>query len=362
MPLTRLEISNVRLLSKVVLEPGKGLNVIVGPNASGKTSLLEAIHVLGTGRSFRTRQVSGLIRKGALRFQIYGQVRGEQGESRIGLEHDGNHRTIHLNGSAVETAATLAQTLPLLAITPDTHYAFLRSSAYRRGIMDWWLFHVEHDFYSHWLRYRRLLNQRNSALRSPLPPAARFAWDGELAATGERLNQWRKRFFELWAAEFAPLARELMDDRSVNLRYHAGWTEGSSLLEQLTSQREQDSARGFTHTGPQRADIGFVLDGNDARATASQGQTKMLITALRLAQVRLFTGISGRQCTVLADDIGAELDTQNRARVTNMLHNLRCQVFTTALDGYENPLPESLVFHVERGQLQERPASAPRDT
>ncbi len=351
MPLTRLEIKNVRVLRDVSLEPGTGTNVIVGPNASGKTTLLEAIHLLGTGRSFRTKQLAGLIQKGASKWYIFGESREEKGVSRIGLEHDGQERTIHLNGIPIGSAAALAQALPLLAITPDTHYQFLRSGAHRRGVLDWLLFHVEQDFHTHWLRYRRLLDQRNAALRNRLPPAARYAWDPELAATGERLTFWRKTLWQRWHQESLRLAEDLLEIPGVQLHFQPGWPQDLPLLEQLQRDRELDSARGYTRSGPQRADIAIVLGESEARSVASHGQQKLLITALRLAQVRLLAQQPGKRCALLLDDIGAELDARHRARAVEALKTLDCQVFVTSLDEWDLT-QTTQVFHVEHGRIQ----------
>jgi len=360
MSLTRLEVQNVRLLTDVVLEPEKGLNIIIGRNASGKTSLLEAIYLLGTGRSFRTKQINQVIRRGAGDLVVMGQISDELGERRVGLQHSGRCRTIHMNGSPVTSAAVLAQTLPLQAITPDTHYEFLRSSAYRRGVLDWWLFHVEPDFYPKWLRYRRLVSQRNAALRSRLPPTARYAWDNELASTGEQLDQWRREFVASWNLEFGRIANYLLGTASARFVFDRGWRDNTPLLEQLRQDRGQDEARGFTQSGPQRADIVLTFDDGEARSGASHGQQKMLIIALRLAQVRLFSQQTGRQCTLLADDVGAELDHEHRGRVLEMLAGLGSQVFATAIDVHEVLAVEhrASMFHVEHGKFHIKPSGA----
>ncbi|MHB8453311.1 MAG: DNA replication/repair protein RecF [Acidiferrobacterales bacterium] len=353
MLLTRLEIHNIRLLGNVVMEPGAALNLIQGRNASGKTSLLEAIHLLSTGQSFRTKQLSQLVQKGTDGFVVSGQISRDGEGTRIGLQYDGRNRAIHLGGARVTSAAALASAVPLQAITADTHHEFMRTSAYRRGVLDWWLFHVEPDFYSEWSRYQRLINQRNAALRAKLPQAARYVWDEELAATGERLNHWRAGFVEHWRPEFGRIAECLLGYPAARLTFHRGWPDDRSLLEQLRSDRVQDELRGYTRSGPHRADLGLVFDDDAARNSASHGQQKALIVALRLAQVHLFTQRAGRRCILLADDVGAELDYEHRERVIEALSNLGSQVFVTAIEAYDAPAINDRVrvFHVEQGRL-----------
>src|SRR4030066_673001 len=166
MSLISLVIQNIRVYECIDLEPSPHLNLVSGANASGKTTLLEAIHLLGTGRSFRTAQAEQLRRKGSLGLSIVGKLNSGGGEiGRLGMVHDLDGRKASINGLEQKTVSNLALHLPLQGISPDTHYDFQQSPKHRRGILDWGLFHVEPDFRKLWLRYQRILNQRNAALK-----------------------------------------------------------------------------------------------------------------------------------------------------------------------------------------------------
>ncbi len=360
MSLTRLEIHNFRLLREVVFEPGEKLNVISGCNAAGKTTLIEAIHVLATGRSFRTRRSSELIRRGAEGLVTFGIVREGVCEHRLGLQLNRDGRVIRVDGEAEKSAAMLAQHVPLQAITPELHYEFLRSSRHRRGLLDWWLFHVEHDFYPRWLRYQRLLGQRNAALRNLSAPRVCFLWDEELAATGEELDRSRQEFFALLREEFLETATVLLEGGNASLTFKRGWEEGGSLLEQLRRSRTADQRRGYTHLGPHHADLTLGLQGDGARTHASHGQQKILVIALRLAQIRLFMQKTRRRCVLLADDIGAEFDRIHRERVWGMLAALGTQVFVTTMEQQDFSISGSMpeMFHVKQGKVQPVPSFA----
>lgn len=354
MSLTRLEIHNFRVLREVVIEPGEKLNIISGRNAAGKTTLIEAIHVLATGRSFRTRRSSELIRWGAGGLVTFGVIREGACEHRLGLQLNPDGRAIRVNGEAAKSAAILAQHVPLQAITPELHYEFLRSSRHRRGLLDWWLFHVEHDFYPRWLRYQRLLGQRNAALRGQLGPEICYLWDEELATTGEEIDRSRQEFFTLLREEFLQTAAVLLEGEHASLSFTRGWEGGESLLEQLQRSRTADQRRGYTHPGPHHADLSLGLQGGVARTHASHGQQKILVIALRLAQVRLFMQKTRRPCILLADDIGAELDRIHRKRVWDMLTGLGTQVFVTAMEQEDYSIGGAVpdMFHVEQGEVQ----------
>mgnify|MGYP001568699123 CR=1 FL=1 len=166
MPLIALEIQNVRIYKHARLSPDPHLNLIVGSNASGKTTLLEAIHLLSVGRSFRTSQIEQIQNRTGSGLSVQGQASdpGTKSCTHIGLVHTEQGRRATVNGLVQNQMSTLAQYLPLQVISPDTHYEFRNSARHRRGVLDWGLFHVEPDFLGLWNRYQRIVQQRNAAL------------------------------------------------------------------------------------------------------------------------------------------------------------------------------------------------------
>ena len=351
MPLTRLELSNFRILERVVIEPGEGLNVITGCNAAGKTTLIEAIHILATGRSFRTQRLTELVRHGVQGFSAYGVVVEGGGPHRLGFAVGAQGRSIRIDGERVTSAAALAQHMPLLAVTPEHHYEFLRSSRYRRGLLDWWLFHVEPDFHCRWLRYQKVLAQRNAALRQRSP--IHHIWDEELSDLGEAITRSRDAFFIVLEREFHRASEYLLGDGGARLIFESGWCRAESLLMCLLQNRANDQRHGYTRQGPHRADLRFELHKEGIRTHLSHGQQKLLVIALRLSQLKLFIAQSGRPCILLADDLGAELDAAHRQRVQNSLESLGAQAFLTSMD--DHPLSTTAstpVFHVEQGRIR----------
>lgn len=357
MPLTLLEVENLRLFEKFRVMPDRRLNLIVGDNASGKTSLLEAIHLLGTGRSFRATQLNQLIRHTTTSFLVSGifdDIRLPP--TRLALQRDLQHSRFSVGGSSQATASALARTLPLQIISPDSHFLFFSSARHRRGVLDWGVFHVEPDFHEQWMRYRRALNQRNTALKSRLSPQACFAWDAELTATGERLHAYRQHFLQEWNGRFQHYARQLLGTDATLIDAKPGWNEDLSFTQALQNDRGRDIQTGSTHSGPHRADLSLSFSGYATRVSASHGQQKLLVMALRLAQMEIFTCKTARHCVVLVDDLAAELDPSHRQLLMQTLSGMSLQVFATAT---EPGLIETAdwishkVFHVERGGLRE---------
>jgi len=356
MPLVSLEFHNIRVYERIQLEPSPHLNLVSGGNASGKTTLLEAIYLLGTGRSFRTTQTEQLRRTGSSDFSVTGKLQNAHGETiRLGLAHSNNGRRASINGLEQAKVSSLALHLPLQVISPDTHYEFQQSAKYRRGALDWCLFHVEPDFSSLWSRFQRLLHQRNAALKSHSQAKARHVWDDELIEVGESLHTARTRLTEQLLPHFQSSCQFLLGrNHYVNLVLQPGWGIESTFSASLRQDRERDLARGFTHSGPQRADLEITLNSQASCQSASHGQNKILVIALRLAQISYLLQAKSRNCCLLIDDLAAELDHVHRARLTRYLAGLSVQVFVTTTETSlidREFWPSHKTFHVEHGTI-----------
>src|SRR5471032_3018684 len=194
MPLAELALENIRCIQRVELSLAPGTNLIRGPNASGKTSLLEGIYLLGRGRSFRTRNSERLIRHGEEHLRAAGRTMGELGQPiRVRVARD-KSTVAEVAGIAVASLAELAQVFPVQVIEPGIHRLLEEGSPRRRRWLDWAVFHVEPNFIDAWQRYARALRQKNAALRTS-PDLAR-AWDSELVRHGETITATRRRLLE----------------------------------------------------------------------------------------------------------------------------------------------------------------------
>ena len=202
-----LEITNLRILDSAMLVPGQGLNVLYGPNGSGKTSVLEALHLLGVGRSFRSRHHHEMVRRGTQGFRVNGAICRETGVRRLGLEHGPEGLRIRCDGQAVTSASLLAKELPLILLTPESQRLMTEGASLRRQLLDWCLFHVEPGFLPVFKRFRRVLKQRNAALRSQESPRAVRSWDDELIASGNEVHELRARYVDV----FLPTVEAIVD-------------------------------------------------------------------------------------------------------------------------------------------------------
>ena len=355
MILSELTVRDLRCIEQAELSLHPGRNLIWGGNGSGKTSLLEAMFLLGRGRSFRTRNSERLIRHGRERLVVFGRTESSATEPgrfvhAVGLEADRREGTrARVDAGAVGSLADLSRVFPVQVIDPEIHKLIEEGGRRRRRWLDWGVFHVEPRFGDWWVRYGRAVRQRNAALRTG--SAAAKPWDAEVAALGERISEARRAVVE----QMQPYWREViagLECPAGELQYFRGWGAQHSLTEALEASRARDELRGLTHAGPHRADVLIRVGGKLAREVLSRGQQKLMAVALTLAQLRLLKEMSGTTPTLLLDDPAAELDAVHLGYFVRQIALLGCQLVITSLQP-ETPAfgtPER-VFHVEQGRV-----------
>jgi DNA replication and repair protein RecF len=352
MTLARLDIDAFRCLERVRLELDPCYNLFVGANASGKTSLLEAIFFLGRGRSFRTRRLDRLVRQQNEAFQIVGRI--QQGSSQLvmGIGGDRKSTEIRIAGAQAHSAAELASYFAPQIIDPEIHKLLEEGPHRRRRFLDWGVFHVEHQFLEVWHRYHRALKQRNAVLKPGSPASAINAWSQELTTAGERLDALRRAYLQRLAPILSDYGQRLLR-LPVSIVYQSGWNADRSFAEALDHSTERDCRYGLTHVGPHRADISVRVDAQIAKERVSRGQQKLLAAALTLGQLALQeSDVQGRGALLL-DDPAAELDARSLEVLLDLVRELSVQMFVT---GLRPDLPglgaPGAMFHVEHGVIR----------
>jgi DNA replication and repair protein RecF len=351
LPLTYFRANDFRCLESVELAADGRYNLVFGANASGKTSLLEAIAYLGRGKSFRGAATEQLVRHGAREFVLFGRVDNDGRGSTVGVRNGSDGLEISVNGDGSGGVSALAQALPLQIIDPDVHNLVAGSPEERRRYLDWVAFHVEHGYLEVWRRYRRSLKQRNAALKSGAGGAELSGWDREFAEVAEQLTAARERVFEVLAPCLEETAADLLAGE-VGFEYRRGWAADRTLAESLAVGRERDRQLGSTQSGPQRADIRLVFDERQAKKLVSRGQQKLLACSMVLGATETAQAELERPVLLLLDDPAAELDAASLQRLMQRVVTLGCQVFATSLEAEVRLFPDPpAMFHVEHGHL-----------
>jgi len=343
--------SNFRCLENAELLLSSDFNLIYGANASGKTSLLEALAYLGRGKSFRGAGTSDLLQHGKDEFVLYGQVHSHSRTRSLGARNSRNGLEVRVDGSSDGGAAALAEALPLQLIDPEVHNLVAGGPELRRRFLDWVAFHVEHDHLLAWRRFKRALKQRNAALKAKSAAATIRSWNAEFEVLSAELDESRRRALDVALEGLTSFGQRLLGTE-LHFEYQQGWSREKGLGEVLEEGLQRDIVLGATQHGPHRADLKIRYDERQAKKLVSRGQQKLLASAMILAATEAAQTALERPLLLLLDDPAAELDADSLSRLMAAVSDLGCQVVATSLERDSiNAPPGAAVFHVEHGNL-----------
>ena len=352
--LSQIEITGLRNITKACFSPSPHINLFFGENASGKTTVLEAIHLLSLNRSFRTQRSRRLIQDNCDSAIVFAKL---SCATTIGIQKTLSGDSItQIDRDRSVRRGDLAKLLPLQLFDPSTLEMLSGPSEPRRQLLDWGVFHVEHSFLHLWQQYRHALLQRNSLLKSAKISSIELDfWEASMASLAQPLTEYRNHFFEQWKLYFDQAVTRLLPDENISMHLSNGWDEEASFVDLLRSARDKDSERGFTQLGPQRADVRVRVGSLPCEERLSRGQQKLAVCAMKLSVVELLINQYGVQPILLLDDIASELDGFARERVCDWISSLGVQVFATAieLNQLSNLWGDVPVyrFHVEHGGI-----------
>jgi DNA replication and repair protein RecF len=350
--LLTVKITDFRCIETAALTFGPQNNLIYGPNASGKTSILEAIAYLGRARSFRGAGTRELVRHGADEFLVTGTVEAGNRSVNLGIRNGKEGLEVRAGGEKSASAAPLAEALPLQVIDPDVHDLIGGGPEGRRRYIDWVAFHVEPTYLETWRRFRRTLRQRNAALKEGAAVKALSAWDAELGQLGTAVSETRERMVDITAPAIADFGESLLGSK-VDVSYGRGWPADTTLQAALGASAQRDQQLGSTQQGPHRADLRLSYDERQARKLVSRGQQKLLACAMILAAVETVQTALEKPLLLLLDDPSAELDRDSVARLMAAVENLGSQVIATSLDPEQALFSnQPALFHVEQGRVE----------
>ena len=356
MSLTRLSIEAFRNIVSAQLLPGTGLNLIYGQNGSGKTSILEAIYFLGMGRSFRSHLSQRVINIDDDKLTLFATLNTARGESKVGLRRFRSGETeVKIDGEKVKRLSTLAETLPIQVITPESFSLLFEGPKSRRQFIDWGAFHSDQHFYQAWTNVRRILKHRNQLLRDGAPYSTLQFWDKEFVRYAEQVTQIRNQYVDSLNELLKGIIGEFLPRVNVKVSFTRGWDSKTDFAQLLESQYSRDLATGHTVSGPHKADLRLRVGNLPAQDALSRGQLKLLVCALRIAQGKLLKQQIDKHSIYLVDDLPSELDAQHRQLLLKQLVDTGAQVFVTAIEpaAIVDSLhtPPSRMFHVEQGRV-----------
>ncbi|MDG4868435.1 DNA replication and repair protein RecF [Guyparkeria sp. 1SP6A2] len=328
--LTQLQVERFRNIESARLEPAPGINLISGANGAGKTSLLEAIHTLSLGRSFRGNNPGDLIRHGADGFLVRAGLREglSERDHQLALFRDRKTLTLRIDQENVARLSELARLLPVLALHPQSDDLILGSPDHRRRFLDRIGFYALPEFHQCHRDFQRALRQRNALLRRG---RREKTWDDLYLQTATRLESARRQVLEELKRRIERLAPRILPESRLTLRYLPGYRQDVDLAQAIEQGGQRELEMQSTLFGPHRADLKIGIDEHEARQVASRGQIKMLVVLLHVAVLDLWQAVRHEPAVVLFDDLASELDRDNRRRVLDFLARSGHQAFVSVI-------------------------------
>ncbi len=330
--LLELEVDRLRNLKAVSLGLSSKMTALVGRNGQGKTSLLEAVYLLSTGRSFQTRRNEDLIHWDGGPLRISGTVEGRLGKQKLGLVMDNGERKLLLNQAPVELDQFLGR-LDVIDLTAERMKVLRGEPRHRRRFLDRGLVGIDPGFLHTLGEYRRTLQHRNALLKRPRSDldGQLDAWDERLATSATPLHAKRREYATRLGALLGSVSRTIFNDKAdLVLRYRPSPGPAGDLepvefkrvfLEALVRNREHDKTVGYTGQGPHRDDLVIELDGVDLRRFGSAGQVRGAMIALKFGKLNLLQQARGEPPLLLLDDFDSDLDECRATAVAGFLND-----------------------------------------
>jgi len=354
-PVSKITLKNFRCFDSLDLELSPQINFFYGKNGSGKTSILEAIYLCSSGKSFKSSNIRALIKHNKDGFKvrsfdsISGHILNIKKEQTKPIEILSNNKKIAISSLIRQKPATAIhnQTFSFADASPD----------FRRKLLDRSIFISNDEFSQTWFSFYRSLKQRNTLLKQNAPGID--AWDEAIVEHGVKLNNIRKEFHSNTIRELKSLIKKINQNHNlnylenINISFRQGWDELLSLRESIKETLAKDRARRTTTKGPHKADIKFLINNVDAKQILSRGEQKLFSILWCCSQHKVLKNIHGLDPTLIIDDIKSELDNTLMSVFIDALNYIENQVIFSCIDDQfsskiSDKFEDFKKFHVEQ--------------
>jgi len=340
MPLQKVHLENFRLFNSKVLSFSKGANLIIGPNGSGKTSILEALNILISGNSFREKDTKVCINQANNFFNLKGK--GTLQNKKLELSASNGigprmHSVRKLNDKQISKSKILypllviGKTLKMIDGEPD-----LRREHYNNL-----MFHVKPGTVKLYKSYQKALKQRNKCLKNKFSDKELLVWSDELSKAGLELSLQQYDFFKIFKENIKTCISDITESghfeflSGLNINFSKGWDRAKTLEESLKDSLDKDRVLGYTSKGPHRMDILYKVSNKMASSNLSRGQLKILILLIFLSNIALIENLTGAEAILMIDDLGSELDVGNLRYIVKKIIETGKQTILTGIEGEE---------------------------
>lgn len=355
---------NFRNYREEHVEFDRYINLFLGENAQGKTNLLEALYVMGLGRSFRTSKDADMICFGESFARIKTTVcdSAEQEEKQIEIVYQSDGKIIRIDGVKLDRSAQLLEQVYIVVFSPEDLRIIKEGPEQRRRFLDWELCQIKPMYYHTLGQYRRTIRQRNALLREGAVDKSLLAtYDEVMIEHGLRLTQDRAAFVHRLEGISARIHGAISDGTEhIDVGYEGDFLneDGSVYTTEdaeaaLLSRREVDCFRGYTTIGPHRDDLSIFINGVDSRQFGSQGQQRTAALSMKLAELQLIYEETGKHAILLLDDVLSELDEKRQRFLIEAMQDVQVFITATGIDEtILNRLPNGRLFEIEGGKVK----------
>lgn len=362
MQVTRLVLRSFRNYESLEVVPGPAVNVLYGENAAGKTNVLEALNLIGLGRSHRGARDAEMVQTGGAGYAVSAEIERVPTGTRVDLIYRvGGRKEAKLSGVRQPRLSDILGQFNVIIFSPEDLQLVKGSPVLRRRYLDFTLAQLSANYGHALARYNEALVQRNTLLRDVASQRASHVvldvWDEQLAEYGASLLVRRAQAMACIAPLAAAEHRRITEEQEELLAIYepspSGCHDEASVLGALRAARPADLARGQTTVGPHRDDISLMIAGRPGRQFASQGQQRTAALALKLAALSYIGDQAGERPVLLLDDVFSELDATRRRCLIDTISD-RIQTFITTTDRLTLAgagLPVAL-FRVAGGRLE----------
>lgn len=339
-----LWLRDFRNIASLEADFERGIHLITGNNGHGKTNLIEALFILSAGRSFRTRKIVELIRRGGQAASVRGRFRGVSLAHKIAFVFQPGNKRITADGKKPRSTLEWAGRISFVLYAPESVKLIQGSPGGRRDFVDRAIFDLHGGYLKVVKEYQKALSQRNAILRQGRADnrALLEAWSERLALVGAKIVRFRFRYLARLGEAVKPILVELTgEDRVIDVRYQVNTAReassggekeiAKSLLNGYEKTLERDRTQGTTGVGPHRDEVALLLDGHDIKTYASTAQVRLAILSIKLAEGGIYKETKGATPVYLLDDLFAYFDKERRKRVLAALEPAE-QVFITGAD------------------------------
>ena len=327
MSFSKIHLNNFRSFKSSSFNLGKN-NLILGKNGAGKSSFLEAIFFILSKKSFRTSSLNAMVNFESSFFKVDAILN----EEKFSFTKDLSSSIKSIEGNFQNNFLPLILnnfSLNLLEAPKEN----------RRSFIDYLMFHVEHDYKTNHLKFKKALAQRNRALKKSSSSELK-SWTKVFIDLSQKLTKLKLEFIDSFLKSFPTfvdtlsIPKGLKDKfKSISITYDKGWKD--NLLAELRESFVKDQARGFTSLGPQTSDLSVKINKQDSGNILSRGEQKLLILLIYLFFIKTYNDLRPNKTIFLLDDLPSELDDKNLDLALNLLQSADCQLFITSLENLE---------------------------